>query len=120
MSLRFKKRRGIILVAVLGAGCASATPQSRSATPAALPAAAPLADVVTDARTLDQPSNAARLDAVQALLRRRGLAFSLQPFPNTGRERDPRELGQNVIVDLPGPAGPEIIVGAHLDARLRA
>jgi Zn-dependent M28 family amino/carboxypeptidase len=75
-----------------------------------------LADVVTETRSLDQPSNAARLDAVQTLLRKRGLAFSTQVFPNTSLQRDAREQGQNVIVDFPGLAGPEIIVGAHLDA----
>ena len=78
--------------------------------------AAPLADVITDTRSLEQPSNAARLDAVQGLLRKRGLAFSLQPFANNDRQRDPREQGQNVLLEPFGGNGPEIIVGAHLDA----
>jgi Zn-dependent M28 family amino/carboxypeptidase len=103
----------IVLTSVavaLAAGCANMP------APAVVPTAPLAADVVADARSLDQPSNAARVEAVQALLRRRGLPFTLQTFPNTSRQRDPREQGTNVIVDLPGPAGPEIIVGAHLDA----
>jgi Zn-dependent M28 family amino/carboxypeptidase len=72
--------------------------------------------MVADARSLAQPSNAARVDAVQALLRRRELPFSLQPVPNPARQRDGREQGQNVIIDLPGPDGPGLVVGAHLDA----
>jgi len=95
----------------LSLGCASL-----AVSPVAPPATPLPSDVVTDARSLDQPSNAARLDAVQTLLRKRGLAFTLQPFPNASRQRDPRDEGHNVIVDLPGPAGPEIVVGAHLDA----
>lgn len=95
----------------LSLGCASL-----AVSPVAPPATPLPSDVVTDARSLDQPSNAARLDAVQALLRKRGLPFSVQPFPNSARQRDGREQGQNVVVDLPGPAGPELIVGAHLDA----
>jgi Zn-dependent M28 family amino/carboxypeptidase len=103
--------RLVVLVSTLAAGCAS------NVAPAVTPATAPLAaDLVADARSLDQPSNAARVEAVQALLRKRGLPFSLQTFPNAARQRDPREQGTNVIVDLPGPPGPEIIVGAHLDA----
>lgn len=98
------------VAAVLAAGCANMP------APAVVPTAPLAADEVADARSLDQPSNAARVEAVQALLRRRGLPFTLQTFPNTSRQRDPREQGTNVIVDLPGHGGPEIIVGAHLDA----
>ena len=96
----------------LSLACASITPQTTSAAVAG----GPLADVIADARSLEQPSNAARLDAVQSLLRKRGLAFSLQPFANNARQRDPREQGQNVLLDPFGGNGPEIIVGAHLDA----
>jgi Zn-dependent M28 family amino/carboxypeptidase len=78
--------------------------------------AAPLADIISDARLLEQPSNAARLEALQGLLRKRGLRFSLQPFPNSARQRDSREQGQNVLLEPFGGDGPQIIVGAHLDA----
>jgi len=44
--------------------------------------AAPSADLIADTRLLEQPSNAARLDVLQGLLRKRGLTFTLQPFPN--------------------------------------
>jgi Zn-dependent M28 family amino/carboxypeptidase len=108
--VRFRLAALISIAASLAAGCAN------NAAPAVTPSAPLAADVIADARSLDQPSNAARVEAVQTLLRKRGLPFSLQTFPNASRQRDPREQGTNVIVDLPGPAGPEIIVGAHLDA----
>jgi len=105
----------VMLVALLCAGCATTNaPRGGAVTPA--PVSVPLGDLIADARTLEQPSNAGRLEAVQTLLRTRGLAFTLQAFTNSSRERDPREQGHNVILDLPGPSGPEIIVGAHLDA----
>ena len=75
-----------------------------------------LADIVRDAQSLDQPNNAARLEAVQALVRARGLTFTPQPVPNTA-QFDSRQQGQNLVIDLGGPAGaPEIILGAHVDA----
>ena len=77
---------------------------------------ATLADVVADTRLLEQPSNAARLKALQQLLQKRGFAFSLQPFPNGARQRDSREHGQNVLLSPIGGDGPQIVVGAHLDA----
>ena len=90
--------------------------QRRIVTPDVPPAPALLADVVDDARLLDQPSNADRLDALQALLRKRGHRFTLQPFPNVSRQRDPRDQGQNVVLDDGGTQSPEIVVGAHLNA----
>jgi hypothetical protein len=107
---RFRLAAFISIAASLAAGCAN------MAAPAVTPTAPLAADAIADARSLDQPSNAARVEAVQALLRRRGLPFTLQTFPNSSRQRDPRAQGTNVIVDLPGPAETEIIVGAHLDA----
>ena len=115
MSLQFRYGAIVSLTVTLGAACATATPQHRIVTPER-PAPAPLADVVSDARLLDQPSNAARLDALQALLRQRRLNFTLQPFPNVSRQRDPREQGHNVVLEVLGPSRSEIIVGAHLDA----
>jgi hypothetical protein len=115
MSLHFRCAPIVAIAAWLASGCATATPPGAQQAAAITPAAT-LPDLISDARSLEQPSNAARVDAVQALLRKRGVAFSLQPVPNSARQRDPREQGQNVIVDLPGQAGPEIIVGAHLDA----
>jgi Zn-dependent M28 family amino/carboxypeptidase len=78
--------------------------------------AATLGDIVADTRTLARPSNAERLEALKQLLQKRGVTFSLQPFPNSARQRDPRDQGQNVLLDPMGGDGPQIIVGAHLDA----
>jgi hypothetical protein len=106
----------VLLVVSVGAACASSRLQGKGVTPAGSSALSPLPDVVSDARLLDQPTNAARLEALQDLLRRRGLRFTLQPFPNASRQRDSREQGHNVVLESLGPDGPEIIVGAHLDA----
>lgn len=116
MSLQFHNGAVVALMAALGIACASGTSQRRIGTPEAPPAPVFLADVVNDARQLDQRSNADRLDALQALLRKRGHTFTLQPFPNMSRQRDLRDQGQNVVLDQLGPRTPEIIVGAHLDA----
>jgi hypothetical protein len=87
-------------------------------------AAEPLPGLVEDATRLIQPSNAARLEALQALLRSRHLAFELQPFANDRRASDSREQGQNVMVTA-GQAGRDsgglgdlgdLIIGAHFDA----
>lgn len=104
-----------MLVPLLSYGCATTNAPATTTAPAAQPAAS-LGDLVGDVRKLDQPSNAARVDAVQALLTVRGLTFVPQPFPNPQQARDPRPEGRNLIVDLPGTNGREIIVGAHLDA----
>ena len=112
MSLHFRSTAAAVLVS-LTLGCASVAPRSASSTAIGT---APLADIIADTRSLDQPSNASRLEAVQGLLRRRGVAFTLQAFPNTARQRDPREQGQNVLLTPFGGDGPPIIIGAHLDA----
>jgi acetylornithine deacetylase/succinyl-diaminopimelate desuccinylase-like protein len=103
------------LLAAFEFACVSISPQT-AATAAAISSNAPLADVVSDTRLLDLPSNAARLDALQHLLKKRGLAFALQPFANSARQRDGREEGQNVLLEPFGGDGPLIILGAHLDA----
>jgi peptidase M28-like protein len=77
--------------------------------------AQPLPGLIEDATRLNQPSNAARLEALQALLRSRQLTFELQPFANDRRARDSREQGQNVVVTA-GSGPRDIIIGAHFDA----
>lgn len=79
------------------------------------PALSAAIGLAADAARLDQPSNAARFEALTALLRERGVKFEVQAFPNERKERDPREQGQNVIVTL-GSAAREIVIGAHFDA----
>jgi Zn-dependent M28 family amino/carboxypeptidase len=112
MSLQFRGTTVGLLVC-LSLACSSIT-APHVTTPPSL--AAPAADLIADTRLLEQPSNATRLDALQGLLRTRGLAFTLQSFPNNARQRDPREQGQNVLLDPIGGSGPTIVVGAHLDA----
>jgi hypothetical protein len=83
------------------------TPGGRSVFAAEL-----LPGVIEDASRLNQPSNAARLEALQALLRSRHVNFELQPFANDRQARDSREQGQNVIVTA-GSGRRDLIVGAH-------
>jgi hypothetical protein len=105
------------LVALICSGCAATVaPAGGTATPAGASASMPLGDLVADVRTLEQSSNAARLEAIQKLLGARGLAFTPHAFPNSQRTRDPRDEGRNLVVDLPGSGGRDIIVGAHFDA----
>jgi Zn-dependent M28 family amino/carboxypeptidase len=114
MSLQFRAGAVVVLVCVQSA-CISIS--SHTAAPSAAPTAvAPLADAIAETRLLDQSSNAARLDALQGLLKKRGLTFSLQAFVNNARQRDGREQGQNVLLDAFGGDGPQIVLGAHLDA----
>jgi hypothetical protein len=109
--------RAVALIALIGSGCAAtAAPPAAAVTRASAPAGIPLGDMLADARTLEQPSNAGRLDALQTLLGARGLTFTPHTFPNSQRARDPRDEGRNLVVDLPGGNGREIIVGAHFDA----
>jgi peptidase M28-like protein len=121
MSLQFRgtapavRRTAIAALVSLNFSCASISPRTVT-TPVVATSTTPLPDVVADTRTLEQPSNDARLDALQKLLRKRGLGFSLQPFSNASRQRDSREQGNNVVLDPFGGDGPHIIVGAHLDA----
>jgi hypothetical protein len=116
MSLLVHCRIIVLLVVSVAAACASSRLRGTVVTPGDSPALSPLPDVVSDARLLDQPTNAARLEALQHVLHKRGLRFSLQPFPNESRQRDLREQGQNIVLEPLGPDGPQIIVGAHLDA----
>ena len=94
------RARFLVLVASLCAGVA---------------AAEPLPGLLEDAIRLEQPTNTARLEALQALLGSRKLNFELQPFANARRGRDPREHGHNLVVTA-GSGPRDIIVGAHFDA----
>jgi Zn-dependent M28 family amino/carboxypeptidase len=105
----------VALLVPLQISCVSISPQT-VATATAISATAPLADLIAEARLLDQPSNAARLEALQGLLKKRGLAFTLQPFTNSARQRDGRAEGQNVLLEPFGGDDPLIVIGAHLDA----
>ena len=71
--------------------------------------------VIEDAARLNQSSNAARLEALQTLLRSRRINFDVQPFANDRQARDSREQGQNVVITA-GSGPRDLIVGAHFDA----
>ena len=73
--------------------------------------------LVEDARRLTAAAtNEARLDALTALLRSRGLAFTVEPFTiakPVGRE--PRPEGRNVVLTI-GEGPQDLVIGAHYDA----
>jgi aminopeptidase S len=103
-------RIGLVLLAgFLLLGCASAEKRA-----VAEPSGATLR--ATAVRLL-QPTNAARLEQLQAILREQSLAFDLQTVPNTKRQGDTRSEGQNILVNSgESQREPAILVGAHLDA----
>ena len=74
-----------------------------------------LPGLIEDAARLNQPSNAARLEALQTLLRSRRINFDVQPFANDRQARDSREQGRNVVITA-GSGPRDVIVGAHFDA----
>jgi hypothetical protein len=115
MSPQIRSTVALGLLSLVATGCATVPRPGADLAPEPTTTAT-LGDIVADARTLARPSNAERLEALKQLLQKRGLAFSLQPFPNSARQRDPRDQGQNVLLDPMGGDGPQIIVGAHLDA----
>ena len=90
------------LVTILQAGSATA-PQATA--------------LVEDARRLTaSATNEARFEALTALLRSRGLTFTVEPFTiekPVGRE--PRTEGRNVVVTL-GDGPQDLVIGAHYDA----
>lgn len=108
-------RVSLALLALLLAACASAAPTRgpADAPPAFVPAQAPLPGLVHDVAQLAAPSEAARFDALTALLDSLGLPYEVQTFESERRRED--TTGRNVVVTLDG-ALPEIIVGAHYDA----
>lgn len=79
-------------------------------------AAPPPSPLLADVARFDQPTNAARFDALTAMLTRRGLAYEVQRFAG-GRPNAPVE-GRNVVVTL-GSGSREIVLGAHYDAVIR-
>ena len=73
--------------------------------------------LVEDARRLTAgATNEARFEALTAMLRSRGLTFTVEPFTiekPVGRE--PRTEGRNVVVTL-GDGPRDVVIGAHYDA----
>jgi Iap family predicted aminopeptidase len=82
---------------------------------AAAPAAADT--FVADVRRLtDALDNDQRFDALTALLKARGVAFSVEPFTVDKQQgRDRRTRGRNVVATI-GQGTQEVVVGAHYDA----
>jgi Zn-dependent M28 family amino/carboxypeptidase len=80
--------------------------------------AGPAADTfVADVRRMTEANdNDQRFDALTALLKARGVAFTVEPFTVARQqESDTRTRGRNIVVTL-GQGPQEIIVGAHYDA----
>jgi Zn-dependent M28 family amino/carboxypeptidase len=100
------RRRGLVVpILLLASACAL-----RAAEP-------PAADPLKDLAHLRQDSNPARLEAVQEILRERGLPFELQSFAVKETPHGHKK-GTNVVITF-GPSGStarEITIGAHYDA----
>src|SRR5687768_4977220 len=78
----------------------------------------PAADVlVADVRRLTESAdNDQRFDALTALLKARGVAFTVEAFTVEKQQgRDPRTRGRNVVATI-GRGPEEVVVGAHYDA----
>ena len=61
-------------------------------------------------------SNEGRFDALTALLKARGLTFTVEPFTiEKAVGREPRTEGRNVVVTI-GDGAETILIGAHYDA----
>ena len=108
----------LVLVASL-CGCAVPAVEGQSqsqpaVTRSGLPALTEAA--VEEARRLVQPTNDQRVDVLLQMLEQRGLPYTVETFPGTGAEDDPRAEGRNVVVSF-GDGTPEVIVGAHIDSR---
>lgn len=71
-------------------------------------------DPLRDLARLRQESNPARLEALQEILRERGLPFELQTFESKESPQG-RKRGTNVVMTF-GSGPREITVGAHYDA----
>ena len=76
--------------------------------PAAAPVASPPAGLAELAR-LRHDTNAGRFEALQGILRERGVPFEVERFDG------PKGEGHNLVATF-GAAGREIVVGAHYDA----
>ena len=85
--------------------------------PAASATAPQAAALVEDARRLAAAAtNDARFEALTAMLRSRGLAFTVEPLAiekPVGRE--PRTEGRNVVLTI-GEGPQDLVIGAHYDA----
>ena len=73
--------------------------------------------LVDDARRLTAAAtNEARFDALTALLRGRGLTFTVESFTiEKPIGREPRTEGRNVVVTI-GEGAQDVVIGAHYDA----
>lgn len=99
----------VLGVSALLAGCASSERREVSQPSGA--------DIKATAVRLLQPSNAARLEQLQLILRERSLAFETQTVPHPSPRHDNRTEGQNIVVSVGAArSGPTIVVGAHFDA----
>jgi Zn-dependent M28 family amino/carboxypeptidase len=80
--------------------------------------AAPAADTfIADVRRITEANdNDQRFEALTALLKARGLAFTVEPFTvNKQQGNDTRTRGRNVVATI-GQGPQEVVVGAHYDA----
>lgn len=69
--------------------------------------------VLPDLQRMVQPSNAARLEALKALLTENQITFTVQAFP--GSKESGGVAGQNVVVTI-GDGPRDLVLGAHYDA----
>jgi Zn-dependent M28 family amino/carboxypeptidase len=74
----------------------------------------PVPESLRDLAQLKQVSNPARLEALQKMLRERGIPYELQPFESQASPHG-RTKGTNLIVTF-GKGPREITLGAHYDA----
>jgi Zn-dependent M28 family amino/carboxypeptidase len=83
-----------------------------------VPAAAPQATTLVEdgGRIAAAATNEERFDALTAMLRGRGLTFTVEPFTvDKPLGREPRTEGRNIVVTL-GDGAEEVLIGAHYDA----
>jgi Zn-dependent M28 family amino/carboxypeptidase len=89
----------------------------RTLPPATATATAPLfATALADVARMERDTNEARFDALTVMLAERNIAFEVEPFTIEPRKGEPRTQGRNIVVTIAGRT-PELIVGAHYDAR---
>ncbi len=74
----------------------------------------PVPDSMRDLASLKQDSNPARLDALQQILRERGIPYELQTFASQATPHG-RTQGANLVITF-GTGLREITLGAHYDA----
>ena len=115
MSLQFRSVTDALLVS-LSLGCATSGTQTAATAPAAASAGG---GSVADTRSLEQPSNAARLDAVQRLLRKRGWRSRSSRSPMQRVSAIRARQGQNILLE---PFGGDVrrSSSAHISTRCRS